>query len=437
MKKLLLVSLLASLAACSSLEEVGNEVTGNYIRSRIKRENVVIVDVRPDEAYNGWKLKEDINSGHIEGAISFSPQWLEGLKDSEKVRLLDEKGITKDDEVIIYSNYGNESLGLYRTLVDLGYEDVANYEGGMKDWSKRGYETVKMPNYSKLVYPEWVKDLISGNNPNNYDGRDYIVVDVNYKRKEEYLKGHIPTSIYIDTNEIESLPIWNIVSDEKLTKLFKNTGITKDTMVVIYSEEPMAAGRFAEVLMYAGVEDIRVLNGGYAAWERAGYELEVGENPWKKGADFGAKIPLNPQYSIDMEGAKKLVEDPNGRLAGVISWGEYTGENNGGYSYISEKGRIPGAVFGHGGSDGYHSEDFVDPDGTMRSYTEMEKMWKDWDINPENKVAFYCSTGWRAGLALFDAYLMGWENITVYDGGFYEWIQYPENKIDVGDPREK
>ncbi len=434
MKRLFLIALLATLGACTTLEKQETQVGGDYVKSRVQAEGVVVVDVRPDEAYNGWKIKDDVKGGHIQGAVSFSSAWLDGMSDSEKIDLLEKKGITRDREVIIYSDYGRESVELYRTLKGLGYERIKNYKGGMRDWSHRGYETVSMINYSQLVYPQWVEELIKGGAPGNYDGRDYLVVNVNYEKYEEYLKGHIPGAIYIDTNEIESLPLWNVVSDEKLRDLFKNTGITKDTMVVIYSEEPMAAGRFAEVLMYAGVEDIRVLNGGYTAWKGAGYESETGENPWKRGEDFGAEIPVNPQYAIDMEEAKALVEDPQGRLVAVISWDEYIGKNNGGYTYFSEKGRIPGAVFGHGGRDAYHSEDFVDPDGTMRSYTEIEKMWKDWDITPENRVAFYCSTGWRAGLALFDAHLMGWEDITVYDGGFYEWVQHPENKIGVGVP---
>ncbi len=437
MKKLLLIALIASLGACTGAEKQEADLGADYVRSKIHTEGTVIVDVRPDEAYNGWRLREDVEGGHIPGAVSFSTGWLSELTDNQKIQLLEEKGIARDREVIIYSDYGKESLELYQTLTSLGYEKVRNYEGGMKEWSMKGYETAKMPNYSQLVYPEWLSELIRGGTPGNYDGRDYVVVNVNYETHDNYLEGHIPGAIYIDTNEIESLPLWNIVSDEKLTKLFKDTGITKDTMVVIYSEEPMAAGRFAEVLMYAGVEDIRVLNGGFTAWKRAGYESETRENPWIEGEDFGAEIPLNPHYTIDMEEAKALVENPNGRLAAVISWDEYIGRNNGGYTYFSEKGRIPGAVFGHGGRDAYHSEDFVDPDGTMRSYTEIEKMWRDWDIAPENRVAFYCSTGWRAGLALFDAYLMGWKDITVYDGGFYEWVQHPENEIGAGIPENK
>jgi rhodanese-related sulfurtransferase len=39
---------------------------------------------------------------------------------------------------------------------------------------------------------------------------------------------------------------------------------------------------------------------------------------------------------------------------------------------------------------------------------------------------FYCGTGWRASLAFFYAWLMGWEQIAVFDGGWFEWSSvYP------------
>ncbi len=36
-------------------------------------------------------------------------------------------------------------------------------------------------------------------------------------------------------------------------------------------------------------------------------------------------------------------------------------------------------------------------------------------------VAFYCGTGWRASETFFYAYLMDWPNVSVYDGGWFEW----------------
>jgi thiosulfate/3-mercaptopyruvate sulfurtransferase len=45
------------------------------------------------------------------------------------------------------------------------------------------------------------------------------------------------------------------------------------------------------------------------------------------------------------------------------------------------------------------------------------------------QIAFYCGTGWRASLAFFYAWLMGWQRISVYDGGWLEWSSDPANPV--------
>ncbi|MEJ2247847.1 MAG: rhodanese-like domain-containing protein, partial [Acidobacteriota bacterium] len=47
---------------------------------------------------------------------------------------------------------------------------------------------------------------------------------------------------------------------------------------------------------------------------------------------------------------------------------------------------------------------------------------------------FYCGTGWRASEAFFYAYLMGWERISVYDGGWFEWSLDARNPVETGIP---
>ena len=49
----------------------------------------------------------------------------------------------------------------------------------------------------------------------------------------------------------------------------------------------------------------------------------------------------------------------------------------------------------------------------------------DAGITPDKRVAFYCGTGWRTSETWFYAYLMGWDRIAVYNGGWFEWSQDP------------
>ncbi|MBD3382227.1 MAG: thiosulfate sulfurtransferase, partial [candidate division Zixibacteria bacterium] len=68
---------------------------------------------------------------------------------------------------------------------------------------------------------------------------------------------------------------------------------------------------------------------------------------------------------------------------------------------------------------------------------EVAEIWADSGITPDKRVAFYCGTGWRASEAFFNAYMMGWPNIAVYDGGWMEWSSDPENPIEVGIPEDQ
>ena len=53
--------------------------------------------------------------------------------------------------------------------------------------------------------------------------------------------------------------------------------------------------------------------------------------------------------------------------------------------------------------------------------------WAEAGITPDKWVAFYCGTGWRASETWFDAHVMGWSRVAVYDGGWLEWSSDPEN----------
>ena len=57
----------------------------------------------------------------------------------------------------------------------------------------------------------------------------------------------------------------------------------------------------------------------------------------------------------------------------------------------------------------------------MKSQNEIEAMWKSLGVDTSKHLAFYCGTGWRAAEVLFDAYVMGYDKDTIYDGGWLEW----------------
>ena len=199
--------------------------------------------------------------------------------------------------------------------------------------------------YEKLVHPHWVERLLSGNEPQCYTGNGFALFHVNSGSPQEYAAGHLPGALYLDTNVLESSADWNRRSPAELEAALKAHGITYDKTIVLYGRETpadphgkqvqgngegqIAAARAAAILMYAGVRDVRLLDGGYNAWLSAGYEAETKEYHPCPVPAFGIEVPSRPDYFIDLDEAKALLADPNGLLVSVRSWDEFIGKTSG------------------------------------------------------------------------------------------------------------
>lgn len=404
------------------------------VKLALADEASIVVDARPVAAFNGWTFGDEERGGHIDGATAFDSAWTAMFETDEALKAeLEKFGITQDKTVVVYG-YGEDSKTLAAKLSDLGYGSVNIYDGGIVEWAAdSSLQMAKMENYEYLVPVQWVNDLISGKEVENYDGRDYIILEGSWGPGDAYSEGHIPGAVHINTDEYEVGPLWNRVSDEDLLKATLANGITKDTMVVIYGSDTTPAARIAVMLKYLGVEDVRLMDGGYQAWKASGYEIATGMVEKKAVEDFGLEMtPAHPEYIIDMPEAEALLADENGRLVSIRSWAEYIGETSG-YDYIEAAGRIEGAVYGYAGSDPWHMEDYRNVDNTAVNYEYMSARWAQSDITADNASAFYCGTGWRAAETWFYAYSMGWENTALYDGGWKEWSE-AGNPMTTGDP---
>ncbi len=156
----------------------------------------------------------------------------------------------------------------------------------------------------------------------------------------------IPQSGFINTNELEPEPLWNKVSDAKLYSYLLKLGITANTPVILYGEQVMAAARVAHLLMYAGVKDVRLLDGGWHVWQRAGFATETGKPVDQQPAHrFADELPKYPEYITSINQARLCIDDLNSSLVSIRSWPEVIGETSGD-SYISQKGDIQGAKWG-------------------------------------------------------------------------------------------
>ncbi len=428
------------------MPESYNQITTEKLSNLIDDPRHRILDVRPIAAYNGWQLQGEKRGGHIPGAKNIPLRWTRFM---DWVEVLEEKQLSPGDPITVYGYTEEQSHSMADKLSRLGYDNISVYNNFLDQWSADhnrplGY----LDRYQQLVYPEWLRELIDGGNPEGYRGSNYVIFHTHFDNIDDYHEGHLPGAIPLNTNDLESTETWNRRSPDELRETLKQHGIRHDTTVILYGrfsspsmeqEAPgksaghLAAMRCAAILLYAGVEDVKILNGGITPWEEEGYEITTEPSQPTPVEEVGIDIPKHPEYMIDMDEAKKLLTSEDGELVSVRSWKEFTG-NRSGYHYIEKKGRIAGAIFGNCGSDAYHMENYRNLDYTMREFPEIARKWAEGGIVPEKHIAFYCGTGWRGSEAFMNAYLMGWPRISVYDGGWFEWSNTPGNRIEVGEP---
>ncbi len=425
---------------------IGKEISTLELESLLDDSHTSIIDIRPADAYNGWTLNNEMRGGHIKGARSLPHKWSRYM---DWIEVLRSKQILPADHLIIYGYSLDQIEEVAALFQKAGYPNISLYPYFVEEWA--GNSNLPMTNlkrYRQLVPAEWVKSIVDGKVPEAHDGNPILICHAHYRNRDAYLSGHIPGAIDIDTLALEDPETWNRRSPSELKTALEQHGITSDTTVVLYGkfmwpdnedEFPgSAAGhigaiRCAMIMMYAGVKDVRVLNGGFQSWEDAGFNVSSDEVPKLPVKDFGTSIPGRPEIIVDVPKAKEMLQSASAELVCVRSWPEYIGEVSG-YNYIEKTGRIPGAVFGNCGSDAYHMENYRNPDHTIREAGEVEEIWKEVAISAEKHLAFYCGTGWRGSEAFYNAWLMGWPRVSVFDGGWFEWSNDPNNPHEKGIP---
>jgi thiosulfate/3-mercaptopyruvate sulfurtransferase len=421
--------------------------TSAHILDRYQDGDFALIDARTDEEFIGWQLYGEARGGHVPNAVQIPYAWYFAtdntvLNYADLKTLLESRGITRDKEVTSYCTAGIRSGYVYFILRLMGYSKASNYDASMFEWTADvSLPMEKATNYWRMVYAGWVKDLIAGKTTATYAGGGYKIFECSWgATSSAYDKGHIPGAVHFDTNNVEArnyldptnpFPVsdaneivWDLVADDMLQARLARMGISNNTTVIVYGNSGSATTRVYWALRYAGV-DVRYLNGGYAEWLANGGTEEVAQNQ-----PVQAVFTINPQVKIKaltpevkeyadyFRAAGKLL--PGKVLVDVRRKDEYAGEVVG-YDdpNITRKGRIPGAVWANNGG----KPDYMDADGTIRSYTEVEQMWKALGITSDKTLIFYCGTGWRSTLSFFYADLMGFSHIKNYDS-WYVWSTF-------------
>ena len=123
---------------------------------------------------------------------------------------------------------------------------------------------------------------------NRLGDSNFIVVDTRFNLQDpteghkRFKEAHIPGAVYFDLDKDLSSPPQEhggrhpLPEIEGLVRKLELAGIGDDATVAIYDDTMnVFAGRMWWLLKYLGHSDVKVLDGGLSAWQKAGFETTV------------------------------------------------------------------------------------------------------------------------------------------------------------------
>lgn len=405
--------------------------------------NAIFVDTREDSAFYGYNIHNV--KGHIKGAIQFDYDWIQHINPNKAAKFILDKNINPTKTVILYDTDFKRIIQVYSFFKK--YLDFINvcYFTDVEDlYAQNPNIFYRFPGYHYIVSPQWVYELLAEKKNNNTlifevystldekdkDGNEISTIDL-------YNKEHIPTANLLEINRLEGGQFHSILPFNSVKSYLESLNISKDTTVILYSRSLSSAFRAGFILLWAGIGDVRIMNGGIVNWKNNHLPLESNYNIISHSSNLGLSEPINDYFKIETGNEiYKMQQEDDLKLVSIRSWDEHIGSTSGYESNEILKNKISlgepkDAIWGFAGNKIRNFEDYYDPDGTLRNPLEIKELWKSQGLFENDNIAFYCGTGWRACLPFFITKILGWENTYLYDGSWIEWKSDPNLPIDV------
>lgn len=276
----------------------------------------------------------------------------------------------------------------------------------------------------KLVSGEVAKKMIESD-------KNVVVIDVRPEAK--FLIGNVKGSYNMWRPDMEPKDkrygeIGGMrASREEMEAELNKIGVTKDSTLVLIGDG-LDEYRLWWILDMYGMENVKVVDGGYSALKDAGVKTKFGTEAAEKKGDF--KFANNPDKDTlaTIETVEAAIGNPKDVILDTRTRKEFTGEDLKKGAVV--KGRIPGSVW-------VEWTEATNKDKTIKSYDELVALYTKQGVTPDKEILPYCQSAVRSAHTTFVLKeLLGYPVAKNYDGSWIEWSYAAKDgkvKVEAGE----
>ncbi|MGL4177111.1 MAG: sulfurtransferase, partial [Dermatophilaceae bacterium] len=282
------------------------------------------------------------------------------------------------------------------------------------------------------VRPGWLDDSVSAlvtadDLADVLTRGEAVIVDVQYELlgrpgRELYAAAHLPGATHLELDTALAGPPGPrgrhpLPDAGVLEAALRACGIDDDTKVVVYDQRTsLAAARAWWVLRWAGHPQVRVLDGGLAAWTRAGYPTTTEVPTPPRG---GIRVRPGSVPVLDVDTAAEMARQ--GVLLDARAPERYRGEVE---PIDPVAGHVPGAI-------NLPATELLAPDGTFLSPDAVRARAAVAGVHRDTPVGTSCGSGVTAAQLALALHTTGIDAVP-YVGSWSEWVAEPSRPVAVG-----
>ncbi|HUX39464.1 MAG TPA: rhodanese-like domain-containing protein [Rectinemataceae bacterium] len=264
-----------------------------------------------------------------------------------------------------------------------------------------------------FVDPAWLE--ASASNPR------LVIMDM--RKVEDYKAGHIPASVnvigasvYVKNGSINN----EVPPADDLTDVLQAAGVGADSLVVVVESDGSRlawATRVGWTLKYAGLDNVAILDGGYAAWIKAGKAVQTEPVKAMKGSFVVKWVPAYFADKAAILGAK------GAQIVDARNYDTYFGLTK--QAFVAQAGHLPGAI-------PLPSGWITTADGLVKPVAELGGIVNKMGLAPGVETIVYCDSGVLATTwwwILSES--LGWKDVRSFDGSSQVMAADPNVKFAI------